>query len=86
MPCGGREPGGGIGDERIALPVARGPLRKLAERAEDPEIRRACRALADIWREIEPLAANFDRVPDPLSKQRIYELIDAIAVEQRKVA
>ncbi len=59
---------------------------KLAERAQDPEIRRACRALAEIWREMEPLAADFDREPDPLSKQRIYELIDAIAVEQRKVA
>jgi hypothetical protein len=59
---------------------------KLAERAEDPEIRRACRALAEIWREIEPHAADFDRMPDPLSKQRIYELIDAVAAEQRKVA
>lgn len=58
----------------------------LAECAEDPEIRRACSALAAIWREMEPLAADFDRRPDPLSKQRIYELIDAVAVEQQKVA
>jgi len=58
----------------------------LAERAEDPELRRAFRALAEIWREMEPLAADYDRRPDPLAKQRIYELIDAIAVEQRKVA
>jgi hypothetical protein len=59
---------------------------KLAERAEDPEIRRACRALAKVWREMEPLAADFDRAPGQLSKQRIYDLIDAIAVEQRRVA
>ncbi len=59
---------------------------RLAELAEDPEVRRACRALADIWREMEPLAADFDRESDQLSKLRIYELIDAIAVEQRKVA
>ena len=58
----------------------------LAERAADPEISRACRALADIWREMEPFAADYDRKSDPLSKQRIYELIDAIAEEQRKVA
>jgi hypothetical protein len=59
---------------------------KLAERAEDPEIRRAYRALAEIWRQIAPLAADFDRALDPLLKQRIYELVDAIAVEERKVA
>ncbi len=59
---------------------------RLAERAEDPEIRRTCRALSAIWRDIVPVAADFDHRSDPLSKQRIYELIDAIAAEQRKVA
>jgi hypothetical protein len=58
----------------------------LAGRAEDPEIRRACRALAAIWREMEPLAADYDREPDPYAKERIYALIDVIAAEQRKVA
>ncbi len=58
----------------------------LAERAADPEARRAFQALAAIWMEMEPLAADFDRVHDPASKERIYALIDAIAVEERKVA
>jgi hypothetical protein len=59
---------------------------RLAERAEDPEKRRAYRALAEIWQQITPAAADFDRALDPSSKERIYELVDAIAVEQRKVA
>ena len=58
----------------------------LADRAEDPEIRRALSALAAIWREMEPVAADYDRAPDPLSKERIYAMIDVIAEERRKVA
>jgi len=58
----------------------------LADRSDDQETRRAFRALAAIWREIEPLAANYDREPDPQSKERIYALIDVIALQQRKVA
>ncbi len=59
---------------------------RLAERADDPEVRRTCRALAAIWDEIAPLAESFDRKTDPSSKERIYELIDAIGEERRKVA
>jgi hypothetical protein len=59
---------------------------KLAGRAEDPEIRRACQALAETWREMAAYAAEFDRAPDAFFKQRIYELIDVVAEERRKVA
>jgi len=58
----------------------------LAERAEDLETRRACQMLAATWREMAGFAADFDRRPDAHAKQRIYELIDVIAEEQRKVA
>jgi hypothetical protein len=58
----------------------------LADSTANAESRRAFRALAAIWREMEPLAADYDRDPDPSAKERIYALIDVIAAEERKVA
>jgi hypothetical protein len=59
---------------------------KLAEHAEDPEMRRAFRALAAIWQDMASVAEDFDLRSDPSSKERIYALIDAVAEEQRRVA
>ena len=57
-----------------------------ARAARDPEERRAYRRLEALWRDITPLAENFDRWSDPRSKERIYEMIDAVAEVRRKVA
>ena len=57
-----------------------------ARAARDPEERRAFCRLETLWRDIAPLAENFDRWSDPRSKERIYEMIDAAAEVRRKVA
>ena len=59
---------------------------KLAAEATDPEARRAFRRLEFLWRDMEPLAENFDRWSDPRSKEQIYEMIDAVGEYRRKVA
>ena len=59
---------------------------ELAERAIDPEAKRACLRLELLWRDMAPLAESFDRWSDPRSKERIYEMVDAAAEYRRKVA
>jgi hypothetical protein len=59
---------------------------KLAERATDPEARRAFRRLEFLWRDMEPLAENFDRWSDPRAKEKIYEMIDVVGEYRRRVA
>lgn len=59
---------------------------KLAAQAADPEAGRALRRLEFLWRDVEPLAENFDRWSDPRSKERIYEMVDAVGEYRRKVA
>jgi hypothetical protein len=57
-----------------------------AETADDPDERRAFRRLEFLWRDMAPLAENFDRWSDPASKEEIYALIDAVGEVRRKVA
>jgi len=57
-----------------------------ADAARDPAARRAFRHLEFLWRDMAPLAENFDRWSDPTSKERLYEMIDAAAEVRRKVA
>jgi hypothetical protein len=57
-----------------------------AAQARDPAAQRAFRRLEILWREMAPLAENFDRWSDPRAKERIYEMIDAVAEIRRKVA
>ena len=57
-----------------------------AEAVSDPEAKRACWRLEALWRDIAPLAANFDRWSDPRSKELIYAMIDSAAEARRKVA
>jgi hypothetical protein len=59
---------------------------ELAERVGDAEKKRACRRLEFLWRDIAPLAENYDRWSDPRSKERIYEMIDAVGEYRRRVA
>lgn len=59
---------------------------KLAAAATDPEARRAFRRLEFLWRDMEPLAENFDRWSDPRSKEQIYEMIDAVGEYRRRIA
>ena len=59
---------------------------KLAQRASDPESRRAFRRLEFLWRDMEPLAENFDRFSDPRAKDKIYEMIDAVGEFRRRIA
>ncbi len=57
-----------------------------AAAASDPDARRAFRRLEFLWRDMAPLAENFDRWSDEGSKERIYAMIDAVAEMRRKVA
>jgi len=57
-----------------------------AEKASEPAGRRAFLRLEALWREMGPLAEDFDRWSDPGSKERLYEMIDAAAEVRRKVA
>ena len=66
---------------RIAADYAR-----QAAEASDQEARRAFRRLEFLWRDMAPLAENFDRWSDEISKERIFEMIDAAAEVRRKVA
>ena len=59
---------------------------KLAAGATNPETRRAFRRLEFIWRDMEPLAENFDRFSDPRAKEKIYAMIDAVGEYRRRVA
>ena len=57
-----------------------------ADAARDPAAKRAFRRLEFMWRDMAPLAENFDRWSDPSSKERLYEMIDAAAELRREVA
>jgi hypothetical protein len=57
-----------------------------AEAAMDPAAKRAFRRLEFLWRDMAPIAENFDRRSDPTAKERLYEMIDAAAEVRRKVA
>ena len=57
-----------------------------ARKARDPTAQRAFRRLEMLWREMAPLAESFDRWSDPRAKERIYEMIDAVAEVRRNVA
>lgn len=59
---------------------------RLAVKAEDPQAKRAFRRLEFLWRDMEPLAENFDRFSDSRSKEQIYAMIDAVGEYRRKVA
>ena len=59
---------------------------KLAQRATDPEAKRAFRRLEFLWRDMEPLAESFDRFSDPRAKERIYDMIDAVGEYRRTIA
>lgn len=59
---------------------------KRARETTDPEVRRALRRLELLWRDMAPLAENFDRSIDARSKERIFAMIDAAAEVRRKVA
>lgn len=59
---------------------------RLASEAVDMEEKLSYRRLERLWRDIAPLAENFDRLSDPLAKERIYEMVDAVAEHRRKVA
>jgi hypothetical protein len=65
--------------------IAADYARRAAE-ARDPAARRTFRRLEFMWRDMAPLAENFDRWSDPSSKERLYELIDAAAEDRRTVA
>ena len=57
-----------------------------AREARDPAVKRAFHRLEFLWRDMAPLAENYDRWSDPTAKERIYEMIDAAAEVRRKVA
>jgi hypothetical protein len=57
-----------------------------ADEARDPAVERAFRRLELLWRDMAPLAENFDRWSDPRSRERLYEMLDAAAEVRRKVA
>ena len=59
---------------------------ELAERAADAEPTRVYRRLEKLWRDMAPLAEDFDRRSDPQAKARLYEMIDAVGEYRRKVA
>jgi hypothetical protein len=57
-----------------------------AKEAPDPAAQRAFRRLEFLWRDMAPLAENFDRWSDPRSKEQLYEMLDVAAEVRRKVA
>jgi hypothetical protein len=59
---------------------------RLARTTPQAELRRSYQALERLWLQMAPLAEDFDRDADDGSKVRIYEMMDAVAAEQRKVA
>jgi hypothetical protein len=59
---------------------------ELAEGAADSELMRVYRRLEQLWRDMAPLAADFDRRSDPAAKERLYKMVDAVGEYRRKVA
>jgi len=59
---------------------------ELAEQAADAELTRVYRRLELLWRDMAPLAEDFDRRNDPSAKERLYEMIEAVGEYRRKVA
>jgi hypothetical protein len=57
-----------------------------AEKASEPAARRAFLRLEALWRDMAPLAEDYDRWNDQSSKERLYEMIDAAAEVRRKFA
>ena len=57
-----------------------------AQEANDPAARRTFLRLEALWRDMAPLAEDYDRWSDPGSKERLYQMIDAAAEVRRKVA
>ena len=57
-----------------------------ALQTSDPSAQRAFLRLEALWRDMAPLAEDFDRWSDPRSKERLYELIDQAGAIRRKVA
>jgi len=65
--------------------IAAGYARR-AQEARDPGAKRAFRRLEFLWRDMAPLAENFDRWSDQSSKEQLYRMIDAAAEVRRNVA
>jgi len=65
--------------------IAAGYARRAGE-ASDPAARRTFLRLEALWRDMAPLAEDYDRWSDPGSKERLYQMIDAAAAVRRKVA
>jgi hypothetical protein len=57
-----------------------------AQETSDPAARRTFLRLEALWRDMSPLAEDYDRWSDPSSKERLYRMIDAAAEVRRKVA
>lgn len=57
-----------------------------AKRTDDPAARRVFLRLEAVWRDMTPVAEDYDRWSDASSKERLYEMIDAAAALKRKVA
>lgn len=59
---------------------------RLAEAALDVNAQRLYRRLEFLWREMTPVADDYDRWADDHSKRRLYEMIDVAAEVSRKAS
>jgi hypothetical protein len=59
---------------------------RLADAAKTPTLRRSYQTLERLWLDMAPLAEDFDRRHGEETKERIYDMMDAVAEQQRQVA
>jgi hypothetical protein len=59
---------------------------RLAEATPNPALRRSYLTLERLWLDMAPLAADFDRRHTDDAKERIYDMMDTVAEQQRQVA
>ncbi len=59
---------------------------RLADATANPALRRSYLTLERLWLDMAPLAEDFDRRHADDAKERIYDMMDAVAEQQRRVA
>jgi hypothetical protein len=59
---------------------------RMAEATANPALRRSYQTLERLWLDMAPFAEDFDRRHGDEAKERIYDMMDAVAEQQRQVA
>lgn len=59
---------------------------RLAEATVNAALERSYRTLERLWLELAIVAEDFDRRHGDEAKERIYEMMDAVAEQQRRLA